>query len=61
MTTETDMQRTIVGALWQADIKGGFTETGIVVRADDGDEFQVTITQIDMTFDGIAKRAQEAD
>ena len=61
MTTESDMQRTIVGALWQADIKGGFTKTGIVVRAEDGDEFQITVAKIDTTFDGMVKRAQEAD
>lgn len=60
MTTELDMQRRIGEALWQAGIEGEFTETGIVVMAEDGDEFQVTVTQIDTTFDGMVKRAQDA-
>lgn len=46
MTTETEMQRKVVLALWSDGIEGTRTDSGeIHVTTDDGSEFWVTVTQ----------------
>ena len=46
MTTESEMQRKIVWAIWDAGIKGTRTDSGnIRVATDDGSEFDVTVVK----------------
>lgn len=46
MTTETEIQRKIVLAIWDAGMEGTRTDSGeIQVVTDDGSEFQITVVQ----------------
>ena len=46
MTTESEMQRKIVLAIWDAGMEGTRTDNDeIRVTTDDGDEFQIMIKQ----------------
>ena len=47
MTTQKEIERRIVGALWSDGLQGGFTENGIVIKSYDLDEFLITVTLIE--------------